>query len=99
MNLSWLAHAEEFHGDDTSQATHLLSEWWAGLLLFGLFLALVFLGPGKRLALATRLSLTMAVSLLIGLVFYRWTPILSAVAITLGFVCSLALTLGGAKRQ
>jgi len=97
MNIQWLAHAAEFHGDETPDLTHLLTEWWVSLALYAVLLAFIYWGTSKYWTMPTRLSVILAVSLVIGLVFYRWTPLLSAAAITLGFACSLVLALGGAK--
>lgn len=95
--LQLLAHAAEFHTDSTTVYQHWLGEWWFGMGLYAIFLALVLWGLNGKLSLASRLTTVLAVSLVIGLVFYRWTPLLSGVAIVVGFATSLILGLGAAK--
>ncbi|HEX9594606.1 MAG TPA: hypothetical protein VF996_00520 [Candidatus Saccharimonadales bacterium] len=99
MNIKLLAHATEFHTEETTQAQHLITEWWFGLSIYAVFLVLVLWALKSKLSFATRISLVLGASLILGLVFYRWTPALSGAAIVVGFFCSLVLGLGSAKKQ
>lgn len=97
MFVKFLAHAAEFHTEETTEVEHLLTEWWFGLGLYAVFLYAVLGLLKNKLSFATRMSLVLGASLILGLVFYRWTPALSGTAIVIGFFCSLVLGLGSAK--
>ena len=98
MNLKLLAHAAEFHTEETTQAQHLVSEWWFGLGIYAIFLTVVLWAFKDKLSFATRMSLILGASLILGLVFYRWNPTVSGAAIVVGFFCSLVLGLGSVRR-
>ena len=99
MNLQLLAHADEFHTDSTSQAEHIFTEWWFGLIAYGLVVFLLLWLLRKILSFAARVTLLLGVSLVVGLLFYRWTPLLSGVALVVGFGLALMLGLGAAKKN
>src|SRR5690606_3724561 len=97
MFVKFLAHAAEFHTEETTPAEHAFTEWWFGLGLYTVSLYAVLGLLRNKLSFATRMSLVLGASLVLGLIFYRWTPVLSGAAIVVGFFCSLSLALGTAR--
>lgn len=82
------AHAEEFHTETTSAIEHAVTNPWALTLLTTLVI-FIWWRATKR----GRIGGTLAVLFIASIAGYKWAPIFSAVAITLGFAGSLIVTL------
>lgn len=89
--LELFAHAGETHSNASESTEHLLASWYLAVPLFIVIVfgiaSIVYL-LSKRSVAATYLSVV-AVLLFSGIFFYDRSPVLSAIAITVGLFGSL----------
>lgn len=98
MMLRYFAHAGELHETMSQSAIHtLFSKWYLALF----FLAVLLMSIGKVTYIISRKSLPavyvviMFTLLVVGLLGYRLSSILSVVAISAGFAMSLMQMIAG----
>lgn len=99
MKNMFFGHADEFHTDKSSDLVHFLTTEWIAIPLYALVALGIWYGLAGRLSLSSRITAELVLALLVGLTLYRWTPVLSAFAISVGFLSALVLTLTGVARK
>lgn len=90
------AHAGEVHETIQDSSRHLLSSPYMNVPLFILFIiGLYFLLAKLKVKLPNILNIQLAILLIVGVVGYTYTPILSIVSISGGITLALFLVLSG----
>jgi hypothetical protein len=95
--LLWLGHATDLHDEGTTTAEHLLLEPGSIFILWVVVSAAVWFGL-RNVTPPTRLNILLFVALVVGIIGYRYAPLVSAAAITLGFIAALAQMVFGSSR-